>query len=37
MLKEWIDNSWTLFIDRDGVINKRIFGDYVKKNDRFSF
>jgi len=37
MLKEWIDNSWTLFIDRDGVINKRIFGDYVKKTTDFHF
>jgi D-glycero-D-manno-heptose 1,7-bisphosphate phosphatase len=28
-LKE-IDNTWTLFLDRDGVINKEISGDYVR-------
>lgn len=26
-----INESWTLFLDRDGVINRRIVGDYVKK------
>jgi histidinol-phosphate phosphatase family protein len=31
------DNSWTLFLDRDGVINERLDGDYVKKVDDFSF
>lgn len=25
-----IDASWTLFLDRDGVINQRIPGDYVR-------
>lgn len=25
-----IDNTWTLFLDRDGVINKKIEGDYVR-------
>ncbi len=25
-----IDSSWTLFLDRDGVINKRLPGQYVK-------
>ena len=25
-----IDSSWTLFLDRDGVINERIVDDYVK-------
>ena len=25
-----IDYSWTLFLDRDGVLNKKIEGDYVK-------
>lgn len=24
-----IDRSWTLFLDRDGVLNKRLVGDYV--------
>lgn len=28
-----IDKSWTLFLDRDGVINVRIPDDYVKKVD----
>lgn len=26
-----IDKSWTLFLDRDGVINERLIGDYVKR------
>ena len=25
-----IDKSWTLFLDRDGVINERLVNDYVK-------
>jgi histidinol-phosphate phosphatase family protein len=32
-----IDSTWTLFLDRDGVINKRIFGDYVKNPEGFEF
>ena len=32
-----IDNSWTLFLDRDGVINKELPGDYVKRWDEFQF
>lgn len=32
-----IDKSWTLFLDRDGVINKRIFGGYVKSWDKLEF
>lgn len=32
-----IDSSWSLFLDRDGVINKRIVDDYVKKWDEFEF
>ncbi|HRD40763.1 MAG TPA: phosphatase, partial [Bacteroidia bacterium] len=24
-----IDKSWTLFLDRDGVINKKLENDYV--------
>jgi histidinol-phosphate phosphatase family protein len=35
-LKE-IDKTWTLFLDRDGVINKRLMGDYVKNVDEFEF
>ncbi|HLP54120.1 MAG TPA: HAD-IIIA family hydrolase [Fluviicola sp.] len=30
-----IDQSWTLFLDRDGVINKRLMGDYVKSVGEF--
>ncbi len=32
-----IDRSWTLFLDRDGVVNKRILGGYVLKWDEFEF
>ena len=32
-----IDNTWSLFLDRDGVINKRIVGDYIKKWEEFEF
>jgi len=32
-----IDKTWTLFLDRDGVINQRIKGDYVKNVDEFHF
>lgn len=28
-----IDKTWTLFLDRDGVINKRLFNRYVKKRE----
>ncbi len=31
------DTSWTLFLDRDGVINERIVGDYVKCWHDFHF
>jgi histidinol-phosphate phosphatase family protein len=33
----FVDSSWTLFLDRDGVINKRIVGNYVKSIDEFEF
>lgn len=37
-IKDWqIDQSWTLFLDRDGVINERIFGGYIKNVDEFVF
>lgn len=29
--------SWTLFLDRDGVINRKIEGDYVKSWNEFKF
>lgn len=31
------DTSWTLFLDRDGVINERIVGDYIRHPDQFHF
>ncbi|MEI6124192.1 MAG: HAD-IIIA family hydrolase [Bacteroidota bacterium] len=31
------DKSWTLFLDRDGVINKKLHGDYVKCISEFEF
>ena len=35
---DWnIDASWTLFLDRDGVINERIMSGYVKTIDEFHF
>jgi histidinol-phosphate phosphatase family protein len=38
ILKEWdIDKTWSLFLDRDGVINERIIGDYVRKLEDFVF
>jgi histidinol-phosphate phosphatase family protein len=32
-----IDHTWSLFLDRDGVINRRREGDYVKKWEEFEF
>lgn len=32
-----IDKSWTLFLDRDGVINRRLLDDYVKSWSEFEF
>jgi histidinol-phosphate phosphatase family protein len=32
-----IDKSWALFLDRDGVINKRLENDYVKTLAEFEF
>ena len=31
------DTSWTLFLDRDGVINRRLPGRYVTDFDEFDF
>ena len=31
------NSTWTLFLDRDGVINKKIENDYVKKWEEFHF
>jgi D-glycero-alpha-D-manno-heptose 1-phosphate guanylyltransferase len=32
-----VDKSWTLFIDRDGVINEETIGEYVLHWDQFIF
>ena len=32
-----IDKDWTLFLDRDGVINEKLENDYVKNWDEFKF
>jgi len=32
-----INRSWTLFLDRDGVINRRIVGGYVTDWEEFAF
>ena len=32
-----IDKTWTLFLDRDGVINHELYMDYVKKYIEFEF
>jgi len=32
-----IDHTWTLFLDRDGVINKRMIGDYIRTWEQFEF
>jgi len=32
-----IDKTWTLFLDRDGVINVRNFGGYITRKEDFQF
>ena len=32
-----IDRSWTLFLDRDGVLNEEKKGDYIRRWDEFIF
>ena len=32
-----IDQNWTLFLDRDGVINQDVVGDYIKRWEDFTF
>jgi histidinol-phosphate phosphatase family protein len=32
-----IDSTWSLFLDRDGVINKKREGDYIRKWEEFEF
>jgi len=37
-LKQWkVDTSWTLFLDRDGVINRKLAGAYVRHWGEFEF
>jgi len=37
-IKSWgIDHTWSLFLDRDGVINKRNFDGYIKSIEDFEF
>jgi histidinol-phosphate phosphatase family protein len=36
-LKKKIGEGWTLFLDRDGVINQRLPGEYIKHPDEFKF
>lgn len=31
------DDNWTIFLDRDGVINQRLPGSYVKNTEEFIF
>ena len=31
------NTEWTLFLDRDGVINERLPDDYIKSWDEFKF
>src|SRR3989344_4635961 len=37
MFAQSVDKTWTLFLDRDGVINKYRPNDYVKSWDEFEF
>ncbi|MBX3254042.1 MAG: HAD-IIIA family hydrolase [Chitinophagaceae bacterium] len=32
-----IDKSWTLFLDRDGVVNVEVVGDYITRWEDFRF
>lgn len=32
-----LDSSWTLFLDRDGVINRKLEADYVKRVEEFEW
>ena len=32
-----LNKDWTLFLDRDGVVNKRLIADYVKTPEEFVF
>lgn len=32
-----VDSGWTLFLDRDGVINEEVIGGYILHRDEFRF
>ena len=32
-----MNSQWTLFLDRDGIVNERIVGDYVRRENQFIF
>lgn len=37
-MNKWnVDSSWTLFLDRDGVINERKIGGYIESVEEFKF
>lgn len=38
IIRDWkVNHSWTLFLDRDGVINRRKIGGYISMVDEFEF
>jgi D-glycero-D-manno-heptose 1,7-bisphosphate phosphatase len=38
MISSWgVDSTWSLFLDRDGVINERIWDGYVLNYNQFQF
>ena len=37
MAKHIVDKTWTLFLDRDGVINRDKVGDYIRNVSEFFF
>ncbi len=37
IVAERADREWTLFLDRDGVINRRIVDDYVRDREQFEW
>ncbi len=37
MMRPTVDRGWTLFLDRDGVLNRRVIGDYVRSVKDFEW
>ncbi len=38
IIQQWdINNTWALFLDRDGVVNRRRIGSYIMMVDEFEF